>query len=70
MATEEERRAEAEKFRLIDDAFHRGDLEVTDVRIDRHSLVAGLFYGVEGVGGTRRLEIAPHLAYGIEECPG
>jgi hypothetical protein len=45
---------------------------VTEVRIDRHSLVSGLYYGVEGmrVGGTRRLEIAPHLAYGDSGVPG
>ena len=44
----------------------------TAVRIDRRSLVAGLFYGVEGmrVGGTRRLEIAPHLAYRDRGVPG
>jgi uncharacterized protein len=44
----------------------------TDVRIDRVSLVSGLFYGIEGmrVGGTRRLEIAPHLAYGDRGVPG
>jgi hypothetical protein len=43
-----------------------GELLVTTVRIDRVSLVNGLFYGVDGmrIGGTRRLEIAPHLAYG------
>jgi len=43
-----------------------GETLVSEVRIDRRSLVNGLFYGVEGmrVGGTRRLEIAPHLAYG------
>jgi hypothetical protein len=43
----------------------RGETLVTEVRIDRRSLVSGLFYGVEGmrVGGARRLEIAPHLAY-------
>ena len=44
----------------------------TEVRIDRRSLVSGLFYGVDGmhVGGTRRLEIAPHLAYADRGVPG
>jgi hypothetical protein len=44
----------------------------TEVRIDRRSLVSGLFHGVEGmrVGGTRRLEIAPHLAYAERGVPG
>jgi FKBP-type peptidyl-prolyl cis-trans isomerase len=43
-----------------------------DIRINRGSLIAGLFYGVEGmrIGGTRRLEIAPHLAYGSAGVPG
>jgi hypothetical protein len=49
-----------------------GKVLVTEVRIDRRSLINGLFYGVEGmrVGGTRRLEISPHLAYGDRGVPG
>jgi hypothetical protein len=49
-----------------------GEMLFTEVRIDRRSLVNGLFYGVEGmrIGGTRRLEIAPHLAYGDQGVPG
>jgi len=48
-----------------------GETLVTEVRIDRRSLISGLFYGMEGmrVGGTRRLEIAPHLAYGETGVP-
>ena len=44
----------------------------TDVRVDRVRLVAGLFYGIQGmrVGGTRTLRIAPHLAYGERGIPG
>lgn len=49
-----------------------GETLFTEVRIDRRSLINGLFYGVEGmrVGGTRRLEIAPHLAYGDRGVTG
>jgi hypothetical protein len=45
---------------------------ITEMRIDRHSLINGLFYGIDGmrVGGTRRLQIAPHLAYGEAGLPG
>ena len=52
--------------------FDNGETLVTEVRIDRRSLINGLFYGVEGmrIGGTRRLEIAPHLAYGNQGVPG
>ena len=54
--------------RLEDD----GATLITEVRIDRRSLVSGLFYGVDGmrVGGTRRLEIAPHLGYRERGVPG
>jgi len=49
-----------------------GHTLITEVRIDRRSLISGLFYGVDDmrVGGTRRLEIAPHLAYGDRGVPG
>ncbi|HKR61449.1 MAG TPA: FKBP-type peptidyl-prolyl cis-trans isomerase [Pyrinomonadaceae bacterium] len=43
-------------------------LLTTRVRFHREYLFSGLFYGMEGmkVGGTRKLKIAPHLAYGAE----
>jgi len=49
-----------------------GTTLITDLRVDRVNLISGLFYGVEGmrVGGTRKLRISPHLAYGECGVPG
>jgi hypothetical protein len=49
-----------------------GTVLITDVRVDRVFLVAGLFYGIQGmnVGGTRVLRMAPHLAYGEQGIQG
>jgi FKBP-type peptidyl-prolyl cis-trans isomerase len=54
--------------RLEDD----GATLITEMRIERRSMMNGLFYGIDGmrVGGTRRLEIAPHLAYGEKGVAG
>lgn len=43
-----------------------GETLITDIRLHRGSMMSGLFYGMDGmrVGGTRRLEISPRLAYG------
>ena len=53
--------------RLEDD----GATLIAVVRIDRQSLINGLFYGLAGmrVGGTRRLRMAPHLGYGDAGVP-
>ncbi len=44
---------------------------ITDIRFNREFLINGLFYGLEGmkIGGTRKLEISPHLAYGEKGIP-
>ena len=49
-----------------------GETLLTEARVDRRSLVSGLFYGIDGmrVGGTRRLEIGFHLGYGDRGVPG
>ena len=41
-------------------------------RVDRENLVAGLFYGIQGmkINGTRRLKISPRLAYGEKGVEG
>ena len=48
-----------------------GGTLITERRIARQSLINGLFYGVAGMraGGVRRLEIAPHMAYGDRGVP-
>ena len=59
---------------LIDRALLEDDGEtlITDLRVDRENLINGIFYGIEGmcVGGTRKLRISPHLAYGERGVPG
>jgi hypothetical protein len=49
-----------------------GSTLITQIRVNRGQLISGLFYGVEGmrVGGLRRLEIAPQMAYGQRGVPG
>jgi FKBP-type peptidyl-prolyl cis-trans isomerase len=49
-----------------------GVTRISDVHVHRGRLIAGLFYGMQGmhVGRTRTLGIAPHLAYGEQGVPG
>lgn len=57
-----------DRGRIEDD----GTTLFTSLRVDREYMFAGLFYGVEGmrVGGTRRIRVAPHLAYREAGVPG
>ena len=57
-----------DRARIEDD----GTTLFTSLRVDRESMFAGLFYGIEGmrVGGTRRIRVAPHLAYREAGVPG
>jgi hypothetical protein len=50
----------------------QGTTLLTDLRIDRENLFAGLFQGIAGmcIGGRRKLKISPHLAYGERGIPG
>jgi FKBP-type peptidyl-prolyl isomerase-like protein len=49
-----------------------GHTLITCLRVDRRSMVNGLFYGTEGmrIGGTRKLKISPHLAYSDKGVAG
>jgi hypothetical protein len=64
----------SEPWGLFDRARIEGDgaTLITDLRVDREFMFPGLFYGVQGmhVGGTRKLRIAPHLAYREAGVPG
>ncbi|MCP4981887.1 MAG: FKBP-type peptidyl-prolyl cis-trans isomerase [Gammaproteobacteria bacterium] len=56
-----------DRTRLEDD----GKTLITDLRIDRENLFAGLFHGIESmrIGGVRRIKVSPHLAYGKTGIP-
>lgn len=57
-----------DRARIEDD----GTTLFTSLRVDREFMFGGLFYGVQGmrVGGTRRIRVAPHLAYREAGVPG
>ena len=57
-----------DRARLEDD----GATLITDLRVDRENMFAGLFQGIEGmrIGGIRKLKISPHLANGDTGIPG
>jgi hypothetical protein len=57
-----------DRARLEDD----GATLITDLRVDRENMFAGLFQGIEGmrIGGIRKLKVSPHLAYGDTGIPG
>ena len=57
-----------DRARIEDD----GTTLLTSLRVDREFMFGGLFYGVQGmrVGGTRRIRVAPHLAYREAGVPG
>ena len=63
----------SEPWGLVDGAVIKdnGETLITDVRLNREYLINGLFYGIEGmkIGGTRKLKISPHLAYGEKGIP-
>ena len=51
---------------------NNGTILFTDMRFDRECMINGIFYGIEGmrIGGTRKLKISPHLAYGENGIEG
>ena len=64
----------SEPWGLLDSARLEDDGRTlfTRLRFDRESMFSGLFYGFAKmrVGGTRRLRIAPRLAYREAGLPG
>jgi FKBP-type peptidyl-prolyl cis-trans isomerase len=57
-------------------ALNRGEIVQSEeryrFRLGERRVAAGLEYGVEGmrVGGARRIQVGPHLAYGDRSIPG